>query len=204
MKRLTEATSPGKTRAPCTGPRVRLIGCGVSLGCLLASWDASARSASSGHTQECFDGAIADGVWTGTFSVTTRLSSQDAPGVSSGGEATVSGTLEMTERAIVENTGRRTAVSATGRWKTASKVEATDRRGSGGAKNTGEGTLSGGRVVDPEVFRPGTKLQWIDWKGSGSLATALVTAEGDYPLETLPADWPEGTLEFLVDRKSVV
>ena len=64
--------------------------------------------------------------------------------------------------------------------------------------------LSGGRVVDPEVFRPGTKLQWIDWKASGSLAAALVTAEGDYPLEPLPADWPEGTLEFLVERVSCV
>jgi len=104
----------------------------------------------------------------------------------------------------MENTGPPRTVFATGKWKTASKAEATDGRGSAGAKDTGEGTLSGGRVVDPEVFRPGVKLRWVDWKASGSLAESLVTSGGDIPLEPLPADWPEGTLEFLVERVSCV
>ena len=186
-------------------PGVTVIGCGVFLGWLLSSRAPSATSPVRGTIQDCPDWAIADGEWTGTFSLTTHSLSQ-SPGLRASGEATVSGTFKMTQRAIVENFGRRTTVSTTGTWKTATSVnvEPGPPEGVVGYKKTGEGTLSGGRVVDPDVFRPGAKLRWIDWKASGSLAISFQSPEGDTPLETLPADWPTGTLEFLVERVSCV
>ena len=182
-------------------PGVTQIGCCVLLGWLLASRSPSATSPARGTMQDCSDWSIADGQWTGTFSATRRSSSQ-SPGLRTSGEATVSGSLEMTQHGIVENT----TVSATGRWKAASKVtvEPGPPTGEVGYRKTGEGTMYGGRVIDPDVFRPGARLRWIDWRANGSLAITRLTPEGDEPVEPLPHDWSQKEVEFLIERVSCV
>jgi hypothetical protein len=110
----------------------------------------------------------------------------------------------MFQRAAVESySGRRTTVLTTGTWKLATTTN-VDAPFPLGYKKTGEGKVSGGSVVDPDVFRPGARFQWIDWKADGSLTFIHMTAEGEEPVEMLPGDWPQGDLEFLIERVSCV